>query len=132
MIKAVRTENNQPVVVEEMQVLAPSMAVTGLVIHRRSADAGGGGFGGGGSTSEPRLVVSSPAEIVSIKLQRCKVYTCRCVGSRVGFYWVLLAFTGFSGVFLVFFLVFLWFNMVLLGLTGFDWVELGFAGFNWV
>lgn len=75
VIKAVRTDAGQPVVIEEIQVFPVSVPVTNMMIHR-------GKMGGGadGSSEEPRLVVSSQSEIASLKLQRCysdKVSTCR-------------------------------------------------------
>jgi hypothetical protein len=75
VIKAVRTDAGQPVVIEEIQVFPVSVPVTNMMIHR-------GKMGGGadGSSEEPRLVVSSQSEIASFKLQRCysdKVSTCR-------------------------------------------------------
>ena len=69
MIKAVRTEN-QPVVIEEIQVFSVSIPVTNLVIHR----------GTDRQPGQARLVVSSLGEIVALKLQRCysdKVTSCR-------------------------------------------------------
>ena len=82
MIKAVRTESNQPVVIEEIQVFGVSVAVSNLVIHRgrSSQDRDGSGAGGSGGGDEARLIVSSQTEIVALKLQRCygdKVTSCR-------------------------------------------------------
>lgn len=73
MIKAVRTDS-QPVVIEEIQVFPLTVPVTNLLIHRGRGD------------DEARILVSSPNEIVAMKLQRCysdKVSTCsECVKLR--------------------------------------------------
>lgn len=74
MIKAIRTDSGQQVIIEEMQVFPISVPVTNMMIHR-------GKMGGiDGASEEARLVVSSQGEIASLKLQRCysdKVSTCR-------------------------------------------------------
>lgn len=74
VIKAIRTDAGQQVIIEEMQVFPISMAVTNMIIHRAKM----GGLDG--TSEEARLVVSSQSEIASLKLQRCysdKVSTCR-------------------------------------------------------
>jgi len=79
VIKAVRTEN-QPVVIEEIQVFSVSVPVTNLVIHR------GPTSGADRQPEQARLIVSSKSEIVALKLQRCysdKVSSCsECVKLR--------------------------------------------------
>lgn len=90
VIKAVRTDAGQPVVIEEIQVFPLNVPVTNLLIHRgRNGLAEGGstagGLGGGGTSgadADARLIVSSQSELVALKLQRCysdKVSTCRSV-----------------------------------------------------
>lgn len=80
VIKAIRTDSGQQVIIEEMQVFPISVPVTNMMIHR-------GKMGGiDGASEEARLVVSSQGEIASLKLQRCysdKVSTCSdCVKLR--------------------------------------------------
>ena len=75
IIKAVRTEN-QPVVIEEIQVFSVTVPVTNLMIHR----------GTDRQPGQARLIVSSQSEVVALKLQRCysdKVTSCgECVKLR--------------------------------------------------
>ena len=78
VIKAVRTEN-QPVVIEEIQVFSVSVPVTNLKIHRGTER----------QPAQARLIVSSLGEIVALKLQRCysdKVTSCRYSSSHSSFF----------------------------------------------